>query len=179
MPFASGVHPVMTTVSTEKKDKAGLGIHLCDNCSSPESSEKSRPLMACARCGLVVYCSKDCQRAHWKANAPAVKAPVHTRRHGKRAALRIRSLTPPLTGAERERDRERARNVREMSRQGDSTKRATKADRHAYAGNKTSTLCVCSLAFNPLFQLLLPLRLANALLNSAMPVAFRGVSWPI
>ena len=108
-----------------------------------------------------------------------MKAPVHTRRHGKRATLRIRSLTPPLTGAERERDRERARNVREMSRQGDSTKRATKADRHAYAGNKTSTLCVCSLAFNPLFQLLLPLRLANALLNSAMPVAFRGVSWPI
>ena len=24
--------------------------------------------LKCVRCGLVAYCSKDCQRAHWKAN---------------------------------------------------------------------------------------------------------------
>ena len=25
-------------------------------------------VLKCARCGLEVYCSKDCQRAHWKVN---------------------------------------------------------------------------------------------------------------
>jgi len=41
---------------------------VCSNCSAPEGSASAPVLLACARCGLVNYCSKDCQRAHWKAN---------------------------------------------------------------------------------------------------------------
>ena len=31
--------------------------------------------LKCVRCGLVAYCSKDCQRAHWKANHKAFCIP--------------------------------------------------------------------------------------------------------
>ena len=41
---------------------------VCGNCSAPEESESLPKLSACARCCLVFYCSRDCQRAHWKAN---------------------------------------------------------------------------------------------------------------
>jgi len=40
----------------------------CSNCLSPEGSDCAPKLSACVRCGTVVYCSKDCQRVHWKAN---------------------------------------------------------------------------------------------------------------
>ena len=39
-------------------------------------------ILKCAKCGLVAYCSKDCQRAHWKVNhksfciAKADRAPL-------------------------------------------------------------------------------------------------------
>lgn len=36
----------------------------CANCTSTEGT-----LMACSRCELVSYCSKDCQTQHWKAEA--------------------------------------------------------------------------------------------------------------
>ena len=54
--------------TTEYKNKAGPGSKVCDNCSAPEGSDCASKLSACGRCGLVVYCSKDCQRAHWKVN---------------------------------------------------------------------------------------------------------------
>jgi len=57
-----------TTAITEYKNKAGPGSKVCDNCSAPEGSDCASKLSACGRCGLVVYCSKDCQRAHWKVN---------------------------------------------------------------------------------------------------------------
>jgi hypothetical protein len=40
---------------------------VCNNCFSPEGSATAPKLSACARCGLVVYCSRECQRVHWKA----------------------------------------------------------------------------------------------------------------
>jgi len=55
---------------TEMKGKKGSapGDNVCSNCLAPEGSESACKLMVCVRCGTVVYCSKDCQRAHWKVN---------------------------------------------------------------------------------------------------------------
>lgn len=56
-------------------------IMKCDNCERT-SAETERTLQRCARCKTVFYCSRDCQRQHWKihkrvckelAPAPAVK----------------------------------------------------------------------------------------------------------
>jgi len=49
-----------------KGKKVPLG-NTCSNCSINEGSDGTPKLSACARCGLVVYCSRECQRAHWKA----------------------------------------------------------------------------------------------------------------
>jgi len=57
-----------TTAITEYKNKARPESKVCANCSAPEGSDRASKFSACARCGLAVYCSKDCQRAHWKAN---------------------------------------------------------------------------------------------------------------
>ena len=54
-------------MNKEKYEK-DLTKQVCGNCRSPEGSGGISKLSACARCGLVVYCSRDCQRSHWKAN---------------------------------------------------------------------------------------------------------------
>jgi len=56
-------------MSTKKKDKktSNPSSRACCNCFASEGSTESE-LLACARCGLVLYCSRDCQRAHWKVN---------------------------------------------------------------------------------------------------------------
>jgi hypothetical protein len=43
---------------------------VCGNCFAPQISFVE--LLACTRCGLVPYFSKDYQRAHWKANQKEV-----------------------------------------------------------------------------------------------------------
>ena len=57
------------SMSIEKLDKkkSSLAGKVCNNCLAPEGSASVPKLSACARCGLVLYCSKGCQRAHWKA----------------------------------------------------------------------------------------------------------------
>ena len=83
-----------------KKKHSSLNGKVCANCFSSErfegtegSSSSTLKLSACARCGLVVYCSRDCQRAHWKANhkqhciakadrAPQFQNPSHASKEG-------------------------------------------------------------------------------------------------
>ena len=49
--------PTMPKKKPSSSDDAGA----CANC------ERTEPTMSsCARCGLVKYCGRDCQRAHWK-----------------------------------------------------------------------------------------------------------------
>jgi len=50
-----------------KKNSNATG-RVCNNCLAPERGHNNSNLSACARCGLVTYCSKECQREHWKAN---------------------------------------------------------------------------------------------------------------
>ena len=72
---------MMTQKKVKKNSKPDGKV--CGNCSAPEGNESAPKLLACARCGLVVYCSKDCQRAHWKANhkqhciSKAYRVPQH------------------------------------------------------------------------------------------------------
>lgn len=50
------------------KKSASPESKVCSNCFAPEDSDSVVKLSACARCVFVVYCSRDCQRSHWKAN---------------------------------------------------------------------------------------------------------------
>jgi len=52
----------------KEKNKKDFAKQVCSNCHTPEGIGGASKLSACARCGLVVYCSRDCQKAHWKAN---------------------------------------------------------------------------------------------------------------
>jgi len=70
---------------TQKIDQKSTkpNCKICGNCSTPEGNESAPSLSGCSRCGLVFYCSKECQRAHWKANhkhhciPKADRAPQH------------------------------------------------------------------------------------------------------
>jgi len=61
------VHTSYLSQVKNKKESFPSG-NFCANCLSSDESEIAPKLSACKRCGLVLYCSKDCQRAHWKAN---------------------------------------------------------------------------------------------------------------
>jgi len=58
------------SMPTDIKEKKYSSPHcrVCGNCYAYEGSDGALKLSACSRCGLVMYCSRDCQRAHWKAN---------------------------------------------------------------------------------------------------------------
>ena len=60
----------MASLKSQEKSKGANAPKgtVCGNCLAPEGSANAPKLSACSRCGLVTYCSKDCQRAHWKAN---------------------------------------------------------------------------------------------------------------
>lgn len=43
---------------------------VCSACKKPEPPEPTseQTLKKCARCQITIYCSRDCQKAHWKAD---------------------------------------------------------------------------------------------------------------
>jgi len=51
---------------TRHQRKSNPSSKYCSNCTAREGSVSASKLSACVRCGLVVYCSRDCQKAHWK-----------------------------------------------------------------------------------------------------------------
>lgn len=51
-------------MSSKKKKGADPNAKTCAHCHASEASDVK--LSACSRCGLVFYCGKECQRAHWK-----------------------------------------------------------------------------------------------------------------
>jgi len=57
-------------MATAKKDKKDTdpSAEVCSNCRAAKGSPGVPKLSACSRCGLVMYCSRDCQRAHWKSS---------------------------------------------------------------------------------------------------------------
>ena len=73
--------PFAASASSKKKG-SDPDAQTCTHCLAVQGCAGIAKLFACARCGLVKYCSKDCQRAHWKANhksfciAKADRAPL-------------------------------------------------------------------------------------------------------
>ena len=49
----------------KKKPASSDDAGACAHCERHEPT-----LSSCSRCGLVKYCSRDCQRAHWKEHKP-------------------------------------------------------------------------------------------------------------
>merc|ERR1712096_261091 len=49
----------------ETLERLGLG-HVCFGCGMPEGTNGMK-LHHCAGCAAAVYCSKECQKKHWKA----------------------------------------------------------------------------------------------------------------
>jgi hypothetical protein len=47
----------------------------CAHCKAVDDADV-RLFKACGRCGTVVYCSRDCQLAHWTEHKPKCKKPV-------------------------------------------------------------------------------------------------------
>jgi len=77
-------------MNKDKKSSAPDTV-VCSNCLKPEGSENVRKLSACSRCGLVLYCGRKCQSAHWKENhkqrciAKADRAPKPEKSLGSRS----------------------------------------------------------------------------------------------
>jgi len=69
--------------TTRKNKDSNPNCKVCNICFELEGNSGAPKLSACSRCGLVVYCSTDCQRAHWKGShkqhciAKAHRAPKH------------------------------------------------------------------------------------------------------
>ena len=65
---AASSAPTPKTPAPIKKKPSASTDEGCGHCGGAASSSlPGGKLSKCARCGTVAYCSKDCQRAHWKA----------------------------------------------------------------------------------------------------------------
>jgi hypothetical protein len=59
---------------TFRRDPSRSNKELCANCFLPEEAGQNN-LLCCARCRRIKYCSKECQRAHWKAHKKSCQSP--------------------------------------------------------------------------------------------------------
>ena len=57
--------PLKAMPPKKKKPASSDDADTCAHCERHEPT-----LSSCSRCGLVKYCSRDCQRAHWKEHRP-------------------------------------------------------------------------------------------------------------
>ena len=89
---------------SEKNDKKDPSAKRCDNCSTLGGSAGALKLSACARCGLVVYCSKACQKAHWRGSHKQYcvpKADQQMPQHQNPALYRKNSTSTAATDGEK------------------------------------------------------------------------------
>ena len=59
-----------------KKKSADPNARTCAHCLAVQGRAGVTRILPCKRCGLVAYCSKDCQRAHWGAHKKDCLAPA-------------------------------------------------------------------------------------------------------
>jgi hypothetical protein len=56
-----------SAIADDENAEAPSFIQKCNCCQAAADAAAGVRLSACLRCGRAGYCSKDCQRAHWKA----------------------------------------------------------------------------------------------------------------
>ena len=56
--------------ASSKKKASNPNVQACAHCLAVLGHD-GVAILACARCGLVAYCSRDYQRVYWKANQKA------------------------------------------------------------------------------------------------------------
>ncbi|WIA19746.1 hypothetical protein OEZ85_005666 [Tetradesmus obliquus] len=60
-------HYRLEVLGRDSYKTAGPAFGGCANCKALQRSDGSGGrLLACSACGCVFYCSKDCQKAHWR-----------------------------------------------------------------------------------------------------------------
>uniref|UniRef100_A0A383W4U2 MYND-type domain-containing protein n=1 Tax=Tetradesmus obliquus TaxID=3088 RepID=A0A383W4U2_TETOB len=67
-------HYRLEVLGRDSYKTAGPAFGGCANCKALQRSDGSGGrLLACSACGCVFYCSKDCQKAHWREHKPQCK----------------------------------------------------------------------------------------------------------
>lgn len=66
----------LQAVINNKRKQVKLGFKMCNYSNCGKVEDKMGTYKACSRCKNAHYCSRECQKAHWKANHKKVCEPV-------------------------------------------------------------------------------------------------------